>query len=93
MLWQETREINPFVPCERANKTWGKPSLRVFNRNDTTEFDRGGNFGTAKRTLRDGDFQFVVGDNCWDLKKTQVNAKTIPQIKNSALQSPLPGGG
>ncbi len=72
----------------------GKQSSMSFDRNYTIEFDRGGDFGTAKYTLRDGDFQFTVGDQGWDLKKIQASANAIPQINNSATpQNPLPGGG
>jgi len=35
------------------------------------EFDRGGDFGTAKRTLTEGSYEFVATANGWDLQRTQ----------------------
>jgi hypothetical protein len=69
----------------------GQSNTIKFDRNYIIEFHRGGDFGTAKYSLRDGDFQFVVGDNGWDLNKVRVDANPIPQIDNSVLQNPLPG--
>lgn len=42
---------------------------QVVRRGGTVEvrFDRGGSFGTARYTLRNGSFQFLVGDEGWNL--------------------------
>jgi hypothetical protein len=45
------------------------------------EFDRGGDFGTTRRELVEGSYEFVVGNNGWDLQRMPTEA---------ALQTPDP---
>jgi hypothetical protein len=61
-----------------------------FDKNYTIEFDRAGGFGTAKYSLRDGNFEFFVGDKGWDLKKTQPAADSSPQLQQSLPENTLP---
>jgi hypothetical protein len=40
----------------------------------TVEFDRGGDFGSARKLLRPGAYEFVVTDAGWDLVATVTPA-------------------
>ena len=54
----------------------------------TVEFDRGGDFGAAKKTLSEGTYEFVVTDRGWDL----VNKKEVERTatKPGAVKNALP---
>lgn len=50
------------------------------------EFDRGGDFGTSKRTLTEGTYEFVATENGWDLRRADdVDAVPTPVVKRNAL--------
>ena len=54
------------------------------------EFDRGGNFGTAKYELKEGVYEFIVGEKGWDVvltKEDPTAAPTPTQIKRNSLPS------
>ncbi len=72
----------------------GKATTITFDRNYVIKFDRGGNFGTAEYSLRDGTFEFVVGENGWDLKRVRAEAETNPLPPAGLVPptNPLPGG-
>lgn len=55
----------------------------------TVEFDRGGDFGTSRKTLGPGLHEFVVTARGWDLvnQKDRIAAATRPQVKSNALPS------
>lgn len=55
----------------------------------TVEFDRGGEFGTTRKTLRPGAYEFVVTEQGWDLVSTvtpTTNSRAASVQKNA-----LPG--
>jgi hypothetical protein len=43
----------------------------------TIEFDRGGNFGTGRVVVNQGQYEFVVGDRGWDLVRRGVGGDSI----------------
>lgn len=50
------------------------------------EFDRGGDFGTSKRTLTEGTYEFVATDSGWDLRRADdADAVPTPVVKRNAL--------
>ena len=54
------------------------------------EFDRGGNFGTAKYELKEGVYEFVVGEKGWDIVLTKEDPNAAPTaslIKRNSLPS------
>ena len=60
---QVDAELNPGTA-----RTWSdRTSL-------TVEFDRGGDFGTTRKVLRAGAYEFVVTDEGWDLVATVTPA-------------------
>lgn len=66
-----------------TSRTWSDRT------NLTVEFDRGGEFGTARKILRPGAYEFVVTEQGWDLVATvtpTTNGRAASIQKNS-----LPG--
>jgi hypothetical protein len=56
------------------------------------EFDRGGNFGTAKYELSEGEYQFAVGDRGWDITRDAVSFQqtaTRPELKPNTLPATI----
>lgn len=53
----------------------------------TIEFDRGGDFGSAKKTLGPGVYEFVVTDHGWDLVNPKEVDRTAarPSVKRNEL--------
>ncbi|HEX5103742.1 MAG TPA: hypothetical protein VFV87_08035 [Pirellulaceae bacterium] len=52
------------------------------------EFDRGGDFGSARYDLAPGDYQFVISDRGWDLVRKPAAAAstaTRPSVRKNAL--------
>jgi hypothetical protein len=51
------------------------------------EFDRGGDFGTARKTLGSGLYEFVATERGWDLvsSKDRIQTATRPSVKSNAL--------
>lgn len=50
------------------------------------EFDRGGDFGTSKRTLSEGTYEFVATENGWDLRRADdTDPVPTPIVKRNAL--------
>jgi hypothetical protein len=52
------------------------------------EFDRGGDFGTARYDLSGGEYEFVVSNNGWDLVEKRAaggNVATRPVLKKNTL--------
>jgi hypothetical protein len=53
------------------------------------EYDRGGDFGIARRTLGQGTFQFVATERGWDLMSpSDVQSASRPSVKRNSLPSP-----
>lgn len=61
------------------------------------EFDRGGDFGTAKYTLSEGTYEFHLTEKGWDVWKvnaaTPVTDSAAPVEANKVPTNPLPGEG
>src|SRR5262245_43112469 len=55
----------------------------------TVEFDRGGNFGTGRAVLTEGEFEFVVSGRGWDLVRRGVGTGPIA-TRASAPRNELP---
>lgn len=75
----------------------GQDTTIAFDRSIVIEFHRGGDFGTARYSLRDGNYKFVVGEQGWDLKKAKpvlapADTNTLPDT-NAIPVNPLPGDG
>jgi hypothetical protein len=50
------------------------------------EFDRGGDFGTSKRTLTEGTYEFVGTESGWDLRRADaVDPVTTPVVRRNNL--------
>jgi hypothetical protein len=52
------------------------------------EFDRGGNYGTTRYALTEGQYEFVITDRGWDLVRKKAAADGIslkPIVKRNAL--------
>jgi hypothetical protein len=57
----------------------------------TIEFDRGGDYGTARVELTGGQYEFVVTSRGWDLVPRGDSAGNVAQ-KAAAPRNTLPGG-
>lgn len=66
------------------------------------EFDRGGNFGTAKYELKEGVYEFIVGEKGWDIVLTKedpnaappttpIKRNSLPPTASPAAPQPAPG--
>jgi hypothetical protein len=49
------------------------------------EFDRGGNFGTARYELKEGVYRITVGDKGWDLVADDTPARTTGEPRRNRL--------
>jgi hypothetical protein len=49
------------------------------------EFDRGGDFGTARRSLTGSQYEFVITDAGWDLVRRGEAAASVSQAPRNAL--------
>jgi hypothetical protein len=49
------------------------------------EFDRGGEFGTARRTVTEGSYEFVATPNGWDLQRATEAAVPTPVVRRNSL--------
>jgi hypothetical protein len=49
------------------------------------EFDRGGDYGTTRRTLTEGTYEFVATENGWDLQRSTEGAVPTPVVRRNAL--------
>jgi len=62
----------------------------------TIEYDRGGNFGTGRIMVTEGQYEFVVANRGWDLVRRGIAADSIAvrpiTPKNELPGSELPGG-
>jgi hypothetical protein len=63
-----------------TTRTWSdRSSLSV-------EFDRGGNFGTTKKILRPGQYDFVVTDEGWDIVASAGDAGNLASGRANQVQ-------
>ena len=57
--------------------------------NRVVEFDRGGDFGSARYDLSPGDYEFVITDRGWDLQRrtaaTTASTAAKPGVRKNAL--------
>jgi hypothetical protein len=56
----------------------------------TVEFDRGGNFGTARRELVEGTYEFVVTENGWDLERLPTEPTPTGGLEPVVRRNTLP---
>jgi hypothetical protein len=56
----------------------------------TVEFDRGGNFGSTKKVLRPGQYDFVVTDDGWDLVASAGDSGNITAGRSQVQRNSLP---
>lgn len=65
----------------------GQSHALAANGGYLVEFDRGGDFGTARKTLGPGVHEFVVTDRGWDLvnPKDRVLTATKPSVRSNTL--------
>jgi hypothetical protein len=64
--------------------TAGRTQTLTNKSSYTIEFDRGGDFGTARKTLTGGAYEFAVTESGWDLVETgRVASK--PSVRKNAL--------
>jgi hypothetical protein len=68
----------------------GQQTTVTFDRSFNIEFDRGGQYGTQRYSMQDGNFEFIVGDRGWDLRRYTEAASTSPQLNNPLPANPLP---
>lgn len=66
----------------------GQATSITYDRAYTIEFDRGNQYGTQGYSLRDGTFEFQIGDRGWDLR----NASTA-EVATPPLNAPRQTGG
>jgi hypothetical protein len=62
----------------------------TFDRSLVIEFHRGGDFGSARYSLRDGIFKFTAGANGWDIKRIRNDANSLPPSVPGGNQLPVP---
>lgn len=66
-------------------RTFTGPSSRVI------EFDRGGDFGSARYDLTAGDYEFVITARGWDLQRRTATTAASTAAKPSVRKNALPG--
>jgi hypothetical protein len=64
--------------------TAGRTQTLTNKSSYTIEFDRGGDFGTARKTLTGGAYEFTVTESGWDLVETGRIASK-PSVRKNAL--------
>jgi hypothetical protein len=67
--------------------------VRSFNgrASRVVEFDRGGDFGSARYDLSPGDYEFVITDRGWDLQRRAASsAAASTAAKPSVRKNSLP---
>jgi hypothetical protein len=56
------------------------------------EFDRGGEFGAARYDLNAGDYEFVITDNGWDLRRRSAAPAASTAARPTVRKNALPSG-
>ena len=66
--------------------------VRSFNgrASRVVEFDRGGDFGSARYDLTPGDYEFVITDRGWDLQRRTATSAASTAAKPSVRKNALP---
>ena len=95
---REVRVVNPansratvyFVADQSTEAELAPGETRVYTAQPAVviEFDRGGDFGTARYRLTDGEHEFVATDRGWDLVR---RSSASPANRTAVRKNSLPG--
>jgi hypothetical protein len=81
-----------FVVDEKTEVSLQPGESRVLSNSSSylVEFDRGGNFGIARRTLGQGKFEFVATNSGWDLVSRRTASAQQAAARPSVQRNELP---
>lgn len=81
-----------FVVDEKTEVSLQPGESRVLSNSTSylVEYDRGGNFGIARRTLGQGSFEFIATNSGWDLVSRSTAAAQQADVRPSVKRNDLP---